>query len=55
MDEEIRQLVLSRESTSKIKNSAIKSGMKTLQEDGILKVINGLTTLDEVLRVTQLD
>ncbi|MBI5701642.1 Flp pilus assembly complex ATPase component TadA [Candidatus Saganbacteria bacterium] len=55
MSEEIRELVVARESTSKIKDAAIKSGMKTLREDGLLKVAQGVTTLDEVLRVTQLD
>ena len=55
MNEEIRQLVVSRESTSRIKEAAVKSGMRTLRDDGLLKVIKGITTLDEVLRVTQLD
>ena len=38
-----------------IKKAAVKAGMKTLREDGILKVLEGKTTLDEVMRVTQLD
>ena len=35
--------------------AAIKAGMRTLREDGMQKVIAGETTLDEVMRVTQLD
>jgi general secretion pathway protein E len=38
-----------------IKNYAISKGMKTLRQDGIEKVISGITTLEEVLRVTQKD
>ena len=36
-----------------IKNFAISKGMKTLMSDGIEKVLQGITTLEEVLRVTQ--
>jgi type II secretory ATPase GspE/PulE/Tfp pilus assembly ATPase PilB-like protein len=35
-----------------IREQARKSGMKTLRQDGFDKVLAGLTTLDEVLRVT---
>jgi type II secretory ATPase GspE/PulE/Tfp pilus assembly ATPase PilB-like protein len=38
-------------STNEIEQTAIKSGMKTMLHDGILKVIDGQTTLDEVVRV----
>ena len=38
-----------------IKNYAVSKGMKTLRQDGIEKVISGVTTLEEVLRVTQKD
>ncbi len=55
VSEPIRQLVIARESTSKIRELAIKQGMRPLRDDGLLKVANGVTTLDEVLRVTQLD
>ena len=36
-----------------IKKAAIGSGMQTLQEDGMEKVKQGITTVEEVLRVTQ--
>ena len=55
ISDEIRQLVIARESTAKIKESAIKSGMRTLYEDGMRKVADGVTTIDEVLRVTHID
>src|SRR3989339_152232 len=55
MTEEIRQLVIARQSTSKIKEAAVKSGMRTLYEDSLSKVFAGITTLDEAMRVTQID
>jgi len=53
IDEEIRELILKRASISDIKKLGLKKGMKTLRMDGIEKVKNGLTTIQEVLRVTQ--
>ena len=38
-----------------IRRVARKQGMRTLFEDGMIKAIKGLTTLDEVLRITQHD
>jgi len=38
-----------------IKEYAVSKGMKTLREDGLLKVAAGITTIEEVLRVTQED
>ena len=40
---------------SELKNVAVQGGMKTLREDGALKVLAGLTTIDEVMRVTAED
>jgi len=39
-------------SITKIRESAVKDGMVTLSQDGILKAVNGITTLEEVYRVT---
>ena len=50
---EIRALVNSGMDSVRIKQAAVQSGMKTLFEDGVLKVKSGVTTLDEVMRVTQ--
>jgi len=53
LDDEIRNLVLSRTDSSTIKQRAIQKGMRTLRGDGVRKVLEGLTTTEEVLRVTQ--
>ncbi len=52
---EIKELVFARAPSSAIKQKAIGSGMKTLRKDGWEKVSKGLTTIEEVLRVTQED
>jgi len=52
IDDEIRQLVMKRSSSHVIKECAIKKNMITLRDDAIRKCCQGLTTLDEVLRVT---
>jgi len=49
---EIRELILDRASTTEIRKLAIKQGMLTLREDGIIKVAKGVTTVEEVLRET---
>jgi len=52
MKEEIKELVLSRASNSEIKKEAIRLGMKTLRQSGIVKIKDGVTTIEEVLRST---
>jgi type IV pilus assembly protein PilB len=49
---EIRELILDRASTTEIQKLAIKQGMLTLREDGLIKVAKGITTVEEVLRET---
>jgi len=51
----IRDLVLKRARENEIKRAARNENMKTLREDGIAKVLAGLTSLEEVLRVTVAD
>lgn len=51
-DEEIRQAIVSKASASTIKQIAIKNGMTTMLRDGLIKAKKGLTTIEEVLRVT---
>jgi type IV pilus assembly protein PilB len=51
MNEEIADLVVRRAPLSEIKAAARANGMKTLQEDGFQKCIDGLTTVQEVMRV----
>ncbi len=47
----IKRLIMEKGSALEIKSEAIKNGMKTLLQDGWLKVVNGLTTPEEVLNV----
>lgn len=55
MDDELRQMILGRSDSSTIKNRAHEKGMRILKEDGAKKIIAGITTTEEVLRVTQED
>ena len=48
----IKELILARAGEFKIKNAGRADGMKTMREDGLAKALAGLTTLEEVLRVT---
>ncbi len=48
----LRELILDRASTSEIRKQAVKEGMLTLRDDGLLKVAKGVTTVEEVLRET---
>ena len=51
IDEELRKLIYQKVPSIEIKKRARQLGMKTLKEDGLLKVFAGVTTIDEVLRV----
>jgi type II secretory ATPase GspE/PulE/Tfp pilus assembly ATPase PilB-like protein len=51
----IRPLIVSRASSNEIKTAALKAGMHTLRDDGWNKVLAGVTTIEEVLRVTEED
>jgi len=53
ISEEIKKLILGRASSEEIVKLAKSQGMTTMLEDGIDKVVNGATTLEEVLRVTR--
>jgi len=55
INEEIRDMIYRRESAGAIKKRALQFGMKTLRMDGARKVIEGITTVAEVLRITQAD
>ena len=52
-NDEIRVLASERRGTNEIRKAAIASGMRTLRQDGWLKVARGLTSIEEVLRVTK--
>ncbi|MFH1367988.1 MAG: GspE/PulE family protein [Elusimicrobiota bacterium] len=53
LDDELKKLVVEKVSAGLIKKEAIRKGMKTLRDDGWDKVRAGLTTLEEIIRVTQ--
>jgi type II secretory ATPase GspE/PulE/Tfp pilus assembly ATPase PilB-like protein len=53
MNDRIQKLILEKKDANMIKEVARKNGMRTLREDGWLKVKQGVTTISEVLRVTQ--
>jgi type II secretory ATPase GspE/PulE/Tfp pilus assembly ATPase PilB-like protein len=48
----VRELIVNRVNAGVIRHEAMKSGMKTLRQDGWRKVLAGQTTVDEVARVT---
>ena len=50
--EEIQQLITARASSTEIQKKAIEQGMITMRQDGYLKALQGITTLEEVNRVT---
>jgi general secretion pathway protein E len=53
VDDNIKRLVLKTSDATQINELAIKQGMITLRQDGIQKVMAGITTTEEVLRVTR--
>ena len=55
MTEEIRGLLLQRASSDQIKKKALEQGMHTLRMDGWEKVKKGITTINEVIRVSEED
>jgi general secretion pathway protein E len=55
IDAEICSMIIKRAPTGVIKEYAVSRGMRTLREDGLAKAAAGVTTIEEVLRVTQDD
>ncbi len=55
LDDDIRQLIMDQAPASRIKREAVAKGMETLRANGWAQVSAGVTTIDEVLRVTQDD
>ena len=52
MNDVLREFVLKNESTAVLTKEAKRYGMRTLREDGMRKVLDGITTVEEVLRAT---
>jgi len=55
LNDQVRNMIFQRVSAADLRNAARQLGMRTLREDGLRKVIAGVTTLTEVLRVTMGD
>lgn len=53
LNDSIKNLILKTSDSSSIKHKAVEHEMITLRQDGALKVLNGITTIEEVLRITQ--
>jgi general secretion pathway protein E len=53
LDEEIHRVILEGADATVLHAAARKQGMITLYEDGLRKVVQGVTSMQEVLRVTQ--
>jgi len=51
--EDIESLIIGRRSSSEIREAAIKHGLKTLREDGWTKAFKGMTSVEEIMRVTE--
>jgi type II secretory ATPase GspE/PulE/Tfp pilus assembly ATPase PilB-like protein len=52
VDERVRQLIQERSTSAAIKEAGRKAGMHTLRDDGVRKILAGVTTISEVERVT---
>ncbi len=52
LDPEIKRLIMDNSTEARLKEQAKNSGMVTLREDGILKAAKGLTSIEEIVRVT---
>ncbi len=53
MNSELRDLAFNRAPTTKVRDAAMRAGMRSLLDDGKIKIANGVTTPEELLRITQ--
>jgi general secretion pathway protein E len=53
MTDSVRRLVMQQATSGEIHEQAVKEGMRTMYQDGLVKCLKGITTVEEVLRVTQ--
>ena len=51
--EEIRPLIVGKATSRQLHDAAVKQGMRTMMEDGLIKVFKGQTTIEEILRVAK--
>jgi general secretion pathway protein E/type IV pilus assembly protein PilB len=55
VNDDLRELILARKSAAEIQEAACRNGLKLMREDGWAKVRKGITTVEEVVRVTKVD
>ena len=55
LDDEVREMVMNRASTSELRRASVARGMRTLRDSGLLAIYDGDTSLDEVVRETILE
>jgi type IV pilus assembly protein PilB len=55
MNSEIRELAFQRGSISKLRDAAIRGGMRSLLGDGKIKILDGTTTPDEIAKFAQIE
>ncbi|MDP8261026.1 MAG: type II secretion system ATPase GspE [Candidatus Kappaea frigidicola] len=53
MSDKIRNLIMDKAHTALLRKKAVEEGMRTLRDDGLLRIYDGLTTIEEVIRETQ--
>ena len=53
MSDSIRRLIMQQATSGEIHDLAVREGMRTMYQDGLLKCLQGITSIEEVLRVTQ--
>jgi general secretion pathway protein E len=53
VDDQVRRLIMAKADAGAIRDAAVAAGMRTLRVEGMAKVLQGVTTAEEVLRVTQ--
>ena len=53
VSDEVRRLILKRAEAMELHRAAVREGMSTMYDDGMAKALSGLTTVEEVLRVTR--
>ena len=53
INDDIRKLIVAKADSNQIRKKALENGMRPLQDDGWLKVRQGMSSIAEVLRVTQ--
>ena len=53
LDDEIKQKILARADAGELQKLAIQNGMQTMYQDGLNKVLQGVTTVEEITRITK--